>query len=714
MAAEGVLVDIASKFLGYLAQSAFQEISSWCGVKNDLKKFEQSLRLIKARITDAEKRQEEENSAAIKEWLRRLRGVLYRIDDLFDDLYIAQQRKQRTKGDMAKKVRLLFSSSSPVLFNIELARELKSIRRDLDDIKSDMDGLHLSVCDHRGESRLQMARLMSKRETTSFVQPDEVVGREGDKDAIISMLLDSVLDEQSIPVVIPIVGFGGIGKTTLAQLVFNDEKVKHHFKLSKWACVPMVDDQKEFMRTILRCFTGDDHQGGSLEHLQSGICGSIDNKKYLLVLDDIWDEDRDRWLSLMSLLRCGSKGSKIIVTARSHVVAKVVGTVPAYELGLLADEVSWNLFRRLAFKEGQEEDNPNLTKIGKEIVDRCANVPLAIRVMGSLLYSKDSEQEWLFFRDAHLSKTKITGENNIMPELKLSYDFLPSPLKQCFAYCSVFLKDYEFEKSELVKLWMAQVYIEPSEESLSLEDVGGIYFLELQRRNLFQEDLNRYGYVKYKMHDLVHDLALHVAGAEDVLEEKTFGGSFDEGRSSSSLLTMRKMRSLLNSEIALSSLRKMNPIFQSIRALSLKGFVKSTLPDCIGRLRRLRYLNLENSMLKCLPNFIVQLECLQTLNLDNCCSLKRWPRGFCNLANLRHLQFQGCKFDDMPSGFGKMKSLVELNCFIVGKVSGLDTLPAFDLKGDYVEIVFNKWFRNSMLETRRVNLKDIHKLRLRF
>ncbi|XP_048504633.1 putative disease resistance protein RGA3 [Beta vulgaris subsp. vulgaris] len=711
MAAEGVLVDIASKFLGYLAQSAFQEVSSWWGVKGDLKKFEQSLSLIRARVTDAEKHQEGENSAAIKEWLRRLRAVLYRADDLFDDLYIAQQRKKRTKGDMAKKVRLLFSSSSPVLFNIELARELKSIRQDLDDIKSDMDGLHLSVCDHRGESRLQMARLMSKRETTSFVQPDEVVGREGDKDAIISMLLDPVLDEQSI-FVIPIVGFGDIGKTTLAQLVFNDERVKHHFELTKWACVPMIDDHKEFMRKVFRCFTDNDHQSRSLEELQSCIRTSIENKKYLLVLDDMWDESRDRWLSLMSLFRCGSKGSKIIVTARSNVVAEVVGTVPTYKIGFLTDGASWELFKRLALKEGQEEDNPNFTKIGKEIVDRCANVPLAIRVIGSLLYSKDSEQEWLLFREAHLSKTKMTGENDIMPVLKLSYDFLPSPLKQCFAYCSLFPKDYEFKKTELVQLWMAQGYIEPSQESLSLEDAGGLYFLELQRRNLFQDvkEVALTGRVTYKMHDLVHDLALHVAG----LEEKTFEGSFEEGRSSSSLLTMRKMRSIVNAKFSSPCLREMIPFFQSLRALSLVRFAESTLPDCIGRLRRLRYLNLEHGRMKCLPNFIAELECLQTLNLDDCCYLKRWPRGFSNLANLRHLRFQGCEFRDMPSGFEKMKSLIELNKFIVGKVSGLDTLGALDLKGDYVEIDFCKCRIDSVGETRRVNMKDNQRLKLNF
>ncbi|KAK9689270.1 hypothetical protein RND81_09G047900 [Saponaria officinalis] len=244
------------------------------------------------------------------------------------------------------------------------------------------------------------------------------------------MLLDPKYAEEIVSV-ISIVGFGGLGKTTLAQLVFNDERVKKHFDLAKWACVREVNDHKEVLGKILKALS--DHMSYndlSREQIQSQIREAVKEKKFLLVLDDIW-------LDLISLLQCGNRGSKIVVTTRSDVVASVVGTVPEpYKLGLLTPEESWTLFKLLAFRKGQEESNPTLAQIGKEIVGNCGNVPLGIRVVGSLLYSKHTEKEWELFRDAQLSKAKLVDLGNIMPVLKLIYDYLPSALKQCFAYCS--------------------------------------------------------------------------------------------------------------------------------------------------------------------------------------------------------------------------------------------------------------------------------------
>ncbi|KAK9689290.1 hypothetical protein RND81_09G049500 [Saponaria officinalis] len=238
----------------------------------------------------------------------------------------------------------------------------------------------------------------------------------------------------------------------------------------------------------------------------------------------------------------------------------------------------------LAFTKGQEESNPSLLQIGKEIVRNCGNVPLAIRVVGSLVYSKHSEKEWELFRDALLSKAKLIDLSNIMHVLKLSYDYLPSALKQCFAYCSLFPKDYEFQKTELVRLWMAQGYVEPVEESLGMEeDVADQYFLELLRRNFFQ-DVKEYDtddIIRCKMHDLVHDLAQHVAGGESIVVEGT-GAQFTNrlvhanfravemlSEVPQSLLVARNLRSLLLRwcSTSTSTIKELILKFGSLRAL---------------------------------------------------------------------------------------------------------------------------------------------------
>ncbi|GAB2298441.1 hypothetical protein Dimus_032506 [Dionaea muscipula] len=177
-------------------------------------------------------------------------------------------------------------------------------------------------------------------------------------------------------------------------------------------------------------------------------------------------------------------GSKILVTTRSWEVAKVAGTTTPYELKGLSEEKSWLLFERMAFEPGQQQLYPNLVEIGKEIVKKCANVPLAIKTLGCHLYGKE-ERVWLLLKENELPKIPEGGDK-IMAILKISYHHLPSPLKNCFAYCSLYLKDDIIIKETLISLWMAQGFIIPSSKSQSLEDADRLRFLICSGRvNLF-------------------------------------------------------------------------------------------------------------------------------------------------------------------------------------------------------------------------------------
>ncbi|KAL2940020.1 Disease resistance protein RGA2 [Bienertia sinuspersici] len=223
--AEGIISDLVIKALEVLGKAAFKEAASWWGARDELTKLGNTMRLIQARVRDAEKRQEDDSSKSITKWLRRLRLVLYRADDLFDEVSTLDLQKQRKKSTVAT-VGILFSKFGPLYYNRRLANEIMSIRKELDAIKSDMAGLDLR--DLSAEER-PMARLLGKRETASFVNTEDVIGRDNDKNNIIK-IFDTKFDNQGVTV-IPIVGFGGLGKTTLAQLVFNNEMVKKHFDL---------------------------------------------------------------------------------------------------------------------------------------------------------------------------------------------------------------------------------------------------------------------------------------------------------------------------------------------------------------------------------------------------------------------------------------------------------------------------------------------------
>jgi hypothetical protein len=405
------------------------------------------------------------------------------------------------------QVHIFFSKSNQLLYAFKMGHKIKAIRERLDSINATAKDFNLKL------SHEEIPIWNKKRDDSySFVRTEEVIGREDDKKEVIERLMESKVEENIS--ILPIVGIGGLGKTALAQLIFNDEEIKKHFELKMWVCVSDNFDVQIIVEKILGSAKNKKLEQVEMDTLINALRNEIDGKKYLLVLDDLWNEYYDKWFNLKKLLMGGARGSRILVTTRSEKVANITYTIKQYLLRGLDEHKSWSLFRQMAFEKGQEPKNPRIVAIGKEIVKKCVGVPLAIRTMGSLLYFKNSETEWSSFKNNELSKIS-QNENDILPTLKLSYDHLPSHLKHCFAYCSLFPKDYMINKSTLIQLWMAQGFIKLSDQNRCLEDVGHEYFMDLLWRSFFQEaEMDEFGdIIKCKIHDLMHDLAISVTGS---------------------------------------------------------------------------------------------------------------------------------------------------------------------------------------------------------
>ncbi|XP_039044410.1 putative disease resistance protein RGA3 [Hibiscus syriacus] len=676
--AEGIAFEIAGWLICELSSHVMEQLGLWWNFKDDLDDLKSTFSDIKDVLLDAEKQSVTRES--VKKWLAKLKDAMYDVDDMLDDVRTEALRKNLMSGNkFTKEVRVCFSRSNPFIYGLKMGRKIKAIKARFTSIQSQANMLNLVQRDHPVETSFMDKR---RQQSHSFVSKGEIIGRDDDKAALLRLLLEFQSEENVY--VIPIVGIGGLGKTALAQLVYNDEMVKNHFELRIWVCVSDVFYVRTIVENIIKSVT-DQEPGKNLEmdQLQKQLRDKIDGKKYLLVLDDIWNEERELWISLKKLLMGGAKGSRIIVTTRSTRVAKVTSKCQPHVLRGLSDDDAWFLFKEIAFEQGSADStNSGFVEIGKQILERCHGVPLVIRTIASTLSFKETETEWLSFKDNELARIS-QRDGEILPTLRLSYDHLPSQLKHCFAYCRLYPKDHEFDVQILVRMWIALGFVKQSNLSRSLEEIGFEYFKCLVERSFFQEveEDERRG-VTCKMHDLMHDLAESVAGMESCIldsNSNSITSEIDEKCRHVSidfslihLIKGKKLRSLLKFSSRDECMNDANwdLIISNGRCLHVLELYKlelDTVPRSIHKLKHLRYLDLSfNYHLKILPKSICKIQNLQVLKLDFCRLLKL-PKKIENLVNLTHLPCAHCALTHMPRGIGKLTSLQTLSMFVVDK-----------------------------------------------
>ena len=615
--AVGAFIEVVEVVIGKSGNLADQTGLSLC-VKNELEKLRNTVSTIKPTVPDAEEKQEENHG--VSEWLRRLKDAVNEADNLLEEFSTEVSRRDlMTQNKEAKKVCISFPKLNRLAFDLKMGHNIKAIRKRLDDIARDMDMLHLKE---------RLGETLVERQTHSFVFREEVIGRENDKKKIIGILLDPKVEENVA--ILPIVGSGGLGKTTLAKLVFNDEEIGNHFEIRLWVCVSNGFDIKRIVQKILKSAKGERKVALEISTLIDDLHQEIDGRRCLLVLDDVLYEDYEKWLILEGVLQSGARGGRILVTTRSHKFARITETNETYFLRELSPHDSWLLFERHALEEGEEPDF-RIKEIGMKIVEKCRGVPLAICTLGGLLYSKRSVEEWLSSGDAEIWSLE-QKENDIIPALRLSYAGLPSHLKQCFAYCSLFLKDYNINKQTLIRLWMAQGFIKLSHPNQCLEDVGHEYFMDLHSRSLFQEvEEDKRGNTSFKIHDLIHDLLTAVAGQESAViginrehiadAERTRHLSFefhlDLSSLTNTLFQTSNLRTLLlcgqqlgehENGLNESTCDAIFSHFKFLRVLDLHGAGIKTVPSSIIKLNHVRYLDLsDNRMIKMLPQSLSRL-----------------------------------------------------------------------------------------------------------
>ncbi|XP_060170073.1 putative disease resistance RPP13-like protein 1 [Lycium barbarum] len=627
-------------------------------------------------LSDAENKQA--SDPCVSQWLNELRDAVDGAENLIEEVnYEALRLKvEGQHQNIAEGISYLQVIGLHLGLHDEFFR---NIRKKLEGTIETVKGLQEQI----GYLGLKKHFVSTKQETrtpsTSLVGESGIFGREDEREKLVGRLLSEDANGKNLTVV-PIVGMGGVGKTTLAKVVYNDEKVKNQFDLKAWYCVSEPYDALRITKGLLQEIDSFDLKiDNNLNQLQVKLKESLKGKRFLVVLDDVWNDNYNEWDDLRNLFVQGNIGSKIIVTTRKESVALMMGS-EAINVGTLSSEVSWSLFKRHAFENIDPMKHPELEEVGKQIAHKCKGLPLALKALAGILRSKPEVDQWRDILRSEIWELP-SHSNDILPALMLSYNDLPARLKQCFAYCSIYPKDYQFSKDQVIHLWIANGLVQHL-------DSGEKDFLDLRSRSLFERVLvsSKWNLERFLMHDLVNDVA-QIASSKGCIRLEDNEGSHVLGKSRhlsysmgfdgeflelKPLCNLEQLRTLLPINISLPKhmgrdslidlskrvLHNILPTLRSLRALSLSRYKITELPNVLFiKLKLLRYLDLSRTAIRKLPDSICALYNLETLLLSHCSCLKELPPQMERLINLCHLDISGTLLLEMPLQQSKLKSL---------------------------------------------------------
>ncbi|WOG95655.1 hypothetical protein DCAR_0414981 [Daucus carota subsp. sativus] len=309
----GKVIDLAASFIA-------SQIDLLRHLKGDVGKLKSKLTMIHNVLKDAEEKQT--GSHQLRDWLQKLQEASYDAEDLLEmfetEALLLQKKKEATKLPLIPREAFWKHSSAGKIK--KLLSRLEDIAREKNDFG--LENIHADVPSY-------------DRTTTSFVNETDVVGREEDMKKISDMLLSEELNSQGGISVIPIIAMGGMGKTTLAQSIYNNETIQSHFKVVMWACVGYKFDIKSVLKEMIE--THSKMKVAELDELplhllESRLLNVISTNCILVVLDDVWSVNYDDYEKLERLLKSAGKGSRVLITSRDSGVFSLNSSQPDFKM----------------------------------------------------------------------------------------------------------------------------------------------------------------------------------------------------------------------------------------------------------------------------------------------------------------------------------------------------------------------------------------------
>ncbi|XP_037445407.1 disease resistance protein Pik-2-like [Triticum dicoccoides] len=591
----------------------------------------------------------------VKLWARDVRDLSYEIEDNVDKFLAClecqqQKRPHSFMGFIHRSINIL--TKGKVRHNIGM--DIKDIKRRIKEVSERRDRYKVDSVVPKSTS----TSTDTLRQLALFKKATELIGTEEKSLEIVKMLMegDEVFKKQ--PKMISIVGFGGLGKTTLANVVY--EKLRGDFDCGAFVSVSLNPNMKKLFKSLLHKLDKGkyknimDESAWSETQLISEIRDFLRDKRYFIFIDDIWD--KSMWNNIRYALIENECGSRVIVTTRILDVAKEVGGV--YQLKPLSTSDSRKLFYQRVF--GNEDKCPHiqLAEVSENILQKCGGVPLAIITLASMLAGKkEHENAYRYWSKVYQSMGSGLGNNPDLMDMRrilyISYYVLPPNLKTCLLYLSLYPEDYDIKTKQLIWKWIGEGFIH-EEQGKSLYEVGEDYIAELINKSLVQpmkiNIANKASSVR--VHDMVLDLITSLSNEENFLT--TLGGQHT--RSLPSKIRRLSLQTSTEEDVqamrtmsSLSHVRSLTVFTKDLRLLSeLSGFLVLRALDISGcwgvrnhhlkdicKLFHLRYLSLKGTVITEIPKEISNLQLLQVLDIRSGI-IKKLPS---TVVQLRQLVF---------------------------------------------------------------------------
>ncbi|KXG24190.1 putative disease resistance RPP13-like protein 3 isoform X2 [Sorghum bicolor] len=676
MAAAGIAVSVSmgalKPVLEKLATLLGDKYKKLKGLRKEVSFLMEELSDMKVLLENMDNAEDELNSQA-KKWRKDIIDMSYDIEDCIDNF-------MDRVGDADDKVGILKKASHylrTIKDRYRIANQINEIKSRVMEASKRRDRYNLNVCTSGSTTIVAV----DPRLTALYTDSTTLVGIGTQKEELVKW----VEDEEKQLKVMSIVGFGGLGKTTLANEVYHD--VEGHFNSKAFVPVSQKPDVPRLLSSVCsKLGVLQSSHACEVQELIDTLREYLCDKRYLIVLDDLWEVKH--WDIISCAFPKNSQQSRLIVTTRIEGVAQACckdhGRI--HYMKPLSDADSRKLFFRRIF--GTEDTcPPQFTEVSSEILKKCGGLPLAIVTMASSLADQPKEH-WDYIQRSIVTESAANSLADMMQILDLSYKHLPHHLRACFLYLGIYPEDYEIERDQLIYLWVAERIVTSKSPMQDVKDVAESCFNELVNRNMIQPES-----YYYRVHDMMLDLIIKrcregnfvsvVHSAQVVVERQDrvhrLSVSLSDVPDDDSIfqLATNCCRSQVRSLVFLGASKWMPPLLElkSLRVLFLQfpKHLKTMDLTGVGQLSQLRYLKVNGIFYSdtsiVLPSEIGRMRHLERLEIPYTyiCST---PSDIVDLPRLSHLILP--EDTSLLDGIGKMKSLRTLRSFLLAESSPED------------------------------------------